>query len=229
MKVVYIFVALTAIFALVAIIANAKKMISLKLIAKTTASVFFVLIAISSFNITVFASWQALILAGLVCGLIGDIFVTVVATTPTDQKLFDAFGVVAFMAGHLFYILTFAELTKSFNYLLLILIAACPILIITLELTKAITMKNLPMKIGAVVYAIVIGTMLAFAVNVYLGLGNKEFTLYILIGAILFTLSDIAIVVREFNSKLKGNQILHLMLGVYYVAQILFALSIGIL
>ncbi|HKL93877.1 MAG TPA: lysoplasmalogenase [Clostridia bacterium] len=229
MKAVYIFVALTAIFAVVAIIANAKKMISLKLIAKTTASVFFVLIAISSFNITVFASWQALILAGLVCGLIGDIFVTVVATNPADQKLFDAFGVVAFMAGHLFYILAFAELTKSFNYLLLILIAACPILIITLELTQVITMKNLPMKIGAVVYAIVIGTMLAFAVNVYLGLGNKEFTLYILIGAILFTISDIAIAVREFNSKLKGNQILHLMLGVYYVAQILFALSIGIL
>lgn len=227
MKVIYVFVALTAIFAVATIITNAKKMFTAKLIFKTTASLFFVLIGVASLNRATYQSWQALILAGLVFGLVGDIFLSVVSADPGDQKIFDAFGIVTFTAGHLFYILAFAELTSNFNLWLLILVAVCPLLIFALEATKVLKM-SLTMKIGAVLYALVISTMLAFAVNVYLELGRTNLTVYILIGAVLFIISDLVIAFRNF-SKYKDNQVLALTLGFYYVAQIMLALSIGVL
>lgn len=208
--------------------ANVKKKYSEKLIFKSIASICFVLIGVFSLNERIFSTWQILIVAGLVFSMIGDVFLAVHAADLRDQKLFHGFGLAAFTSGQILYILSFLILTPQFNLLLLILVLTLPVLVIIGQLTKVLEMDTLS-KVGTIVYAGVIGAMLATAVNVFLSYGSTTFSVCILIGAISMTVSDFALVLFNYNRKLKNSLYLIAVLVFYYTAQILTALSIGLL
>lgn len=220
---VYFFVALSGLFAIVTIVLNWQKQMSAKLIFKTIASICFVLCGVFSLSGRIFGTWQILIVAGLVFGLIGDIFLSVTVDAK-DKRLFDIFGMIAFLAGHACYIFAFSLLTHSFNFYLLFAAAALPVTVILMFVFKQFSGDFLD-KVSSAIYAAVLGVMLAFALNVALSYNSKSFAILIAVGASLFVLSD---VMKAFSLySIKKSKIYDLFLSCYYAGQILIALSIG--
>lgn len=221
---VYFFVALSGFFAIVTIVLNWQRQMSAKLIFKTIASICFVLCGVFSLSGRIFGTWQILIVAGLVFGLIGDIFLSVTVADAKDKRLFDTFGMIAFIAGHACYIFAFSLLTHSFNFYLLFAAAALPVTVIVMFVLKLFSGDILD-KVSSTVYAAILGVMLAFALNVALSYNSKSFAILIAVGASLFVLSD---VMKAFSLySIKKTKVYDLFLSCYYAGQILIALSIG--
>lgn len=79
--------------------ANAKS-----LMAKTVASVFFILMAVVSLFVPGNVQTKILFVFGLVCGLIGDIILDLKVMYPADSQKYLNFGTLMFGIGHLCYL-----------------------------------------------------------------------------------------------------------------------------
>jgi hypothetical protein len=77
------------------------------LLFKTIASFLFILLAFASFMVNQgqgVAAFAMLIMMGLVCGLIGDILLDLKIMYKESSSLYQHGGMIAFFAGHLFYL-----------------------------------------------------------------------------------------------------------------------------
>lgn len=195
-----------------------------KFVLKTLASLFFVtsgFIALySSENID---KIYIFIVEALVLSMLGDIFLCIEdISKDTNIKLMELIGMSFFLIAHIAYFLAFVFLAESFNYWLLIIVVALPLVILLLDRFKLLKLQIL--KIPAAVYAAVIGAMLSGAINlltVNLSIGS----IIIIIAAIIFVISDILLTFYNYG---KGK---HFVLKIgcivpYYLSQCLLALSI---
>jgi uncharacterized membrane protein YhhN len=151
------------------------------------------------------------ILSGLCISLLGDVFLMLPA------KYFRA-GLLAFLAAQALYILAFSHCLKAFSFspLLIILVYAG---LVFLFLYRSLGRYRWPVLI----YVLAVSAMTWLAVSRHLGLLERS-SLLAMIGALLFLFSDSVNAVNRFKKPFRLAQLL--ILGSYFAAQLLFALSI---
>ncbi len=152
-----------------------------------------------------------LILSGLCVSLLGDIFLMLSA------KYFRS-GLMAFLAAQVLYILAFSRDIEAFSILPLFIILAYG-LAVYLFLFNSLGKHRVPVLF----YILAISTMAWLAFCRHLGILERE-SLMALVGAGLFLISDTLNAFSRFKKPLRVGQAL--ILGTYFAAQLLFALSV---
>ena len=194
-----------------------KKLISVLFITKMMLSSLFVL----SVLVNAFTSsyYYGMILVGLLCCLGGDLFLAV-----PHHKAFIA-GLVAFLFGHIFYILAFAPFAQftmgSFWGSMVIILASSGVF---LWLKPYLGAMRLPVFFYVVAISIMMMMASAAFANSYL---NFNARIMILVGALSFYLSDIFVARNRFIQNAFINRLVGLPL--YYAGQFLIAFSVGVL
>lgn len=156
--------------------------------------------------------YQALVLAGLGCSLVGDVFLML------RRKRFME-GLLAFLAAQLFYIAAF-RLGISFS---LASLATISFVLFGLIMIRVLLPYLGTMKIPVTIYVFVIVTMASLAAERFIGIGGTK-TLAAFIGAVLFMISDSTLALDHFARKIKYGQAV--ILGTYFAAQWLIAMSV---
>jgi len=156
--------------------------------------------------------YKAMVLAGLGCSLLGDVFMML------RKKRFLE-GLVAFLAAQLCYIAAF----RSGAALSLSSLPVISFVVFGLIMIRLLLPHLGSMKIPVTIYIFVIATMAALAAERFIQVGGTK-TLAAFIGAVLFVVSDSALAVDRFAKKIKNGQAL--ILGAYFAAQWLIAMSV---
>ena len=245
----YIFVGIGVVFLVLFLISRDKNGSIISTGLKACASVMFIVTALvamieaNALNNVAFI----LIVIGLIFGMIGDIlldlkvyFKSLYNTYNVDIKNHDLLmylGMLSFGIGHIMYIVSTYMLSNSlWLYLLISLIGG----LVLISLIMVISIKVLKMNYGkffipAIAYGFLLSSFvifMIFRIVDYYSTGN----LLLLIGSILFILSDLVLSMTYFSKeddyKKEGmlNPESKLMISVnhilYYGAQFLIALSI---
>lgn len=158
-----------------------------------------------------FPALKALILAGLLFSLLGDILLML----PGDRFLA---GLAAFLIAHLFYILGFwiDQGTPLFW-------PALPVFALAGGMGWILKDGMGDLKIPALTYMVVISTMVWMAWSRWIG-GGQLVHLLAFCGAGLFMISDLILAVNRFKVEFKAARALDL--AAYYTGQWLIALSV---
>jgi uncharacterized membrane protein YhhN len=158
------------------------------------------------------AAYKTLVLAGLLCSLAGDIALMF------PEKWFTA-GLVSFLAAHVFYILAFKPGPgQSISAGLLL-----PFVIFGLLMFRILAPSLGRLKIPVLVYIAAITAMAGLAAGRFVYRGGTR-PLLAFAGAVLFLISDSVLAYDRFAKKLGPAQAI--ILGTYFPAQLLIALSI---
>ncbi len=165
------------------------------------------------------ARYYHLLLLGLIFCLIGDVFLAW-----PQQRMF-LFGLVAFLIGHVFYILAFFSVTHVNTWtwvgsLIVSLVSGTVYFWLRPHLGT--------LRVPVVVYIVVISMMVVGACSV---LGNFHLTwsgrLMAFAGAVSFYFSDVFVARDKFLKKEFLNRFVGL--PMYYTGQFLLAFSVGLL
>lgn len=150
-----------------------------------------ILISIVSINDS-FKTQKTLLIA-LFCSWIGDVLLLF-----TDQHtLFFLLGLVSFLIAHLFYIFLFIKQTKQHESKLHL--KFIPFVVLYLSALLYFLWDSLyDLKIPATVYAIVISYMLLMSIKSFFE-WEKPTNSWILIGAVLFVISDSILAINKFS------------------------------
>jgi uncharacterized membrane protein YhhN len=203
--------ALVLIAAVLAIWSQAKGRQRVHYVAKPLATA--LIIAVAALAATpVPAVYKTLVLAGLLCSLLGDIALMF------PEKWFTA-GLVAFLAAQVLYILAFkpaAGHPVSVGSFL-------PVILYGLLMFFILAPRLGPMKLPVLVYIGAITAMAGFAASRYVDMGGTR-PLLAFLGAVLFLVSDSVLAYDRFAKKFALARIL--VLATYFPAQLLIALSV---
>lgn len=186
------------------------------LLFKAPLSTLFVLAAILQAH--PLPTYYHLVLTGLILGLVGDISLALPGGSAFRM------GLVAFLAGHLLYVLAFANLTRPANWIhyanfLILAVSGSIFWWLMPHLGKML----FPVALYVFVISVMVSGAWAVARNKEIG---RAGALVIAIGAVFFYVSDIFVardrfVTDEFLNRLVG-------LPLYYGAQFLLAFSVGL-
>lgn len=184
---------------------------------------FIVVFVIAAFERPYFDPVILLFLLGLVSGLLGDLFL---ALRPLlDQKLNEMLinrGILAFSIGHIFYFSALI-LLHQFHWIAIVVSIVITTVVIVMSYVMKFEMKK--NRYPAYIYSFLIFLMVGQAIYLTFSLGFQGGFGLILIGAILFGISDLILAPIYFKS-MKQNWLVALNLLTYYAAQLLIALSI---
>lgn len=159
--------------------------------------------------------YRLAVLAGLVCSLIGDVFLML----PSDRFIA---GVVAFLAAHLAYLTAFTSFAP---------LAAVPLPFVAVGVAVIailfVLWGRLPerMRPALAVYAAVLGAMTAQAITQAM-IVPLDAAVAAAVGGVLFFASDATLVTNRFARAFRLAPLV--VLGTYYAAQTLIALSVAI-
>ena len=186
------------------------------LIFKILLSAFFVITAIIQPH--PIPSYYHPILAGLIWGLVGDVCLAI-----PGKNAFRA-GLVAFLLGHILYVVAFAGLINSSQWF-------SPAHFVIAAVSIGIFMWLRPhlgkMLIPVAAYIIVISVMMAAASVVFFNTPvNPAGGWSVLIGALCFYVSDILVARDRFVASQFVNRLVGL--PMYYTGQFLIAFSVGL-
>ena len=154
--------------------------------------------------------YATLIFAGLLFSLAGDILLEISA---------DLFvpGLIAFLIGHVWYIVAFVSITRELNWPRLLPFAAWVILAYLLLFPS---LKGMAVPVAA--YVIVIGAMM-WRSGALVDQPALRWQWLALIGAILFGLSDTLLAFKKFNGLIIGPSFT--IMTLYWLGQLGLALS----
>ena len=209
MAYIYVLAAITAVLSVVVVALENKGILALKYVLKTVASLCFVMIALLSMAKGGYDNWKILVIAGLVFGMLGDIFLSsnnVVADKKTLGVLTIAGGLF-FAVGHVIYVVWLLRFVEGFNCYTLFAVFGIPALFVG-KITPLVTL-----------YAAFLGTMLMGAINVYVFLSPEKIASLILAGGILFTTSDLVLAYYNFGHT-EQTKVKYIYMTTYYAAQI---------
>jgi len=204
----------------------------LRLLAKLTASLLFLAVAlVAVLNAKTEAIYYVFILAALIFGMLGDLFLVIGKGLASEggEPLFRIFGISTFLIGHIFYVALFFHIAGTFNYFLIFLIVIFPILLLVLTKLGFLKPKNYELAL-CMVYGVVLGLMAASVINLYLYTQTTR-TLLIMIAGLLFAFSDSCLSIRMFKPNPKMSLkifLIYAILSTYYTAQVIFAISIAV-
>ncbi len=202
-------VAIAALFVPVLLWAEKKERRKLKLFSKSLASLGFVVFAL---ELNAWSTTYGLsILTGLVFGLIGDVCLAI------KGKSWFVAGLVSFLCGHAVYALAFLGLGQSTTMWGTIALLFCAVLVILFWAKPHAGAMSVPIAI----YSVVIAAMIYTAVSATF----SGATVLVAAGAIIFAISDLAVLRERFIRKQYVNKLVGLPL--YYLAQLLIAASLA--
>jgi len=183
---------------------------------KTPLSMLFVITAL--LQPKVWPKYFKFVFIGLILGLVGDVCLGLPGLTAFRV------GLVAFLAGHILYILAFAIFTRPADWInpvtvLIIAISGCVYLWLLPHLGK--------MLVPVTFYILVISVMVAGAWAAFRNSRVRRLgAWFILVGAVFFYVSDIFVAHQRFVMEQFYNRLFGLPL--YYTAQFLLAFSVGL-
>ena len=187
---------------------------------KGLASAFFVLLgAVCYLNHR--TGFGRLVLVGLILGMIGDVFLNLrnQFTGAASGKIF-AVGILAFLSGHLFYIIALFQ--KNPTILLPAVISAAVLSVLAIPpLMKRITAPSKGLKLFGYVYLVIVIAMFCCAAALLSKEGAGPMTIFFAIGGLLFVISDFIMIYYSFGRKVRPLRAINLLS--YYVAQLLIA------
>lgn len=192
---------------------------SMPYVFKVIASSLFVLCALSNLLYMIIKKKfnyipNYIILAGIICAFLGDVL------------LIDYFmiGAIFFAIGHIFFLIAFYFYEKFSIWDIV-----CSAILILFSMLVIFLYKGFEwygMKMIVVIYAIIISIMLGKAISNAILSKNKPFSIIIMLGAILFFISDMMLL---FNNFARISPIFdYICLATYYPGVFLLALSVGI-
>jgi uncharacterized membrane protein YhhN len=157
--------------------------------------------------------YRALVVAGLVCSLAGDVLLML------PRERFVA-GLAAFLVAHLLYIRAFTLGGVLTTWWIVLPLAAYGAVLLR------ILLPHVPagLKAPVAIYALVLLAMACTAVG-HAG-GRVPAALCALLGGLFFVVSDSALAIDRFARPFRGANAV--VLGTYYAAQTLIALSVWI-
>jgi len=164
-------------------------------------------------------SYFYLLLAGLLLGMGGDIFLAL-----PQGKMF-LFGLVSFLLGHLFYILAFFSVAETSTWTWIGLLTVC---VLSIWIYSWLRPHLGSMNIPVLLYVIIISIMVSGAWTVLGDLDlNRSGRIMVFVGALSFYFSDVFVARNRFI----GPQFLNRLVGLplYYAGQFLLAFSVGLL
>ena len=191
-------------------------------ILKGTASLMFVLIGYTAFQ-TVNNPFNRQLFFGLLFGMIGDILLNLRYVFPKHgQKIFLA-GIVAFLIGHVLYLLALIPQARHVWIWYCIAAGALAAAGLLAYTFKTMEVKK-AFKIFGVFYLGAVFIMTAIALGIAFFTPGRRAIIYA-IGAVLFTASDVVLIFNTFSGVTKFSlRIANLTL--YYIGQILIACSL---
>jgi uncharacterized membrane protein YhhN len=157
--------------------------------------------------------YGALILAGLVASLAGDVLLE---ASPD----FFLFGLVAFLLGHLCYVAAYVSRSRSFH-----LGRALPWVAYGVAMYALVSPQLGEMAIPVAVYTTVICTMVWRAWETSTSLVPKGAALYALAGAATFAVSDGLIALNKFHAPIDGVR--YAIMALYWLGQLGIARSVA--
>lgn len=225
---IYLIAALTTALSLALVVLENKEQFAIKFVLKAVASLGFVMVGILAIlNAEYFQNWHMFVLAALIVGMLGDIFLSTgnICKQGKDLDILNLVGMIFFLTGHIIYIFWLAKFVESFNWWLIIIPIILPFIVAML--VKFNVIKTGKATIPSIIYSAVIGLMLACAINAYMSSTLQALTIgkLILCGGILFSLSDSLLAYYNFGNK-PHIALKYVYMPSYYIAQILFALTI---
>ena len=187
-----------------------------KLATKLPASSLFVVTALIQPHPV--PSYFYAMLAGLVLSLFGDLFLAL------PQKKAFMMGLVAFLLGHVAYIVAFVMITS-------VGVWTIPGAIAVLALSAGVYLWLRPnlgsMNVPVLAYVIVISIMVTAAWSVFIETEHPLWArILVLAGAFLFYLSDVTVARDRFVRQGFDNRLVGL--PMYYAGQFLLAYSVGL-
>jgi uncharacterized membrane protein YhhN len=191
--------------------------------AKTMASLGFVVGAVLAFGAGYYY-YSLYILIGLVCGMLGDIFIEL-RKMYTEEKLtyFNA-GMACFALGHIMYIIAILKIVGKVNLLTDILVsigvAVAFSVILFFVLAKPMKLDFGKCKWQSFLYCIQLTFTMMFALMSFI---NHNLSIYMMLGLVSFLLSDLVLSMQFFGGGNKEDNKLFVALNhiLYYGAQVL--------
>ena len=174
------------------------------------------------------------ILAGLVFGLVGDVFLTIQPFLPPDagQKttiIVMAPGGVAFLLGHVAYVVALTRLSGAAAFSLPVFFGVWAALAVTITvLYRLIRLDAGRFLIAIAIYGLALTAMASFACTIALrGYTDPVARAALIAAPLLFVVSDCTLALRTFcPDRFRSIGVRILFLGTYYIAQMLFGLSV---
>lgn len=161
--------------------------------------------------------YQLIVALGLVLGMLGDVLLI-----PMEKPRWFLAGLVAFLLGHIAYVVAFAGLLdfSEVNFFI-----ALPLLFLGSLIYSLLYSKWGSMKLPVLAYFTVISLMvfMAIAVNLHSDY-SANFRSLVMLGAIAFYFSDLGVAIDRFVGTKFKNALWSLPL--YYAAQFMIALSL---
>jgi len=157
-------------------------------------------------------SYRLFIVAGLAASLVGDVFMML------PKKKFAA-GLVAFLVAHVFYATAFLRAGTGRVEITTVL----PFLFAAFFMMRILFPHLGALKAPVILYILAMTAMAVLSAQRYITAGGAP-AFFAFIGAMFFIASDLILSVNRFLKKIPVAQFY--ILGTYFTAQILFALSV---
>lgn len=225
----YVLLAIGITATIVFLVLRVKKGGIAALYAKAIASCCFIATALAAMNRNrVFLEFGTLILAGLILGMLGDIWLDLKWIYLQDKNSYLYAGFISFLLGHLCFITAIFRSApwNSFSIIMSIVLALV-IGLIAILMEKPLKMKYGKFKLIVFLYSCTLAlTMTASMMTAYITKFKLSAWIVMSVGALLFLLSDLVLSGMYFgeNKNTKGNIILNHTL--YYAAQFCMAATI---
>ena len=232
MVVPIILLALGAVMSVVFIVSKVTNYNLVTIILKTIASLFFVALGIyCAIVIEGNVAFKALVVAGLIFGLLGDVFLGFKYTTTKTKKIWIMLGLFAFAFGHISYLVSlFVGFYKPGNVLFAILPFVTSSIITTVFM---IVSKKLGVELGkklfpfAVFYIFCLTSMVSSVFYMCLLHGFTVTTLIMFFcGAFCFMCSDFMLTGAYFKPGQRPKAYMAIYSVFYYLAQFAIAFSL---
>jgi len=162
-----------------------------------------------------------LIVTGLVLGCIADVMLNLRWVFKEKGQLIFLIGILVFLSGHIFYLAAVLPICTS--KLVCVLIGIVLTALLMIWIFKRITAK-MAFKVFGVFYIGAIMILNCVAIGNLIA-SPSAFTGIFAAGAVLFLVSDIVLILNTFGSETKMSlRITNI--GLYYIGQLLIALSL---
>ncbi len=223
----YLFLALAVVFAAIFTIRRATKTDTVSLLLKTVASLCFILLGFAGRMLGTSHPLCLYIIAGLVCGLIGDIFLDLKFVYPQDDTLHTFTGFGGFILGHIFYMF-FMFLAYGIRPTAIWGSVAAGIVVgfLIYVTPKLMKLDYGKFRLISSCYAALLVFVTVHALMLEITTGHTLAKLLFFVGLVLFLISDLILSQIYFGQDKNTTLNKALNHATYYAGQILIALSI---
>ena len=191
--------------------------------AKTMASLGMVLGAILALGMGYYY-YSLYILIGLICGMLGDIFIELRKVYMEEKLLYFNAGMACFALGHIMYIIAMLKIVGKVNLVMELLIsfgvAIAFSLVLFFVLAKPMKLDFVKCKWQSFFYCVELTFTMMLSIMLF---SNHNLSIFIMLGLISFLLSDLVLSMQFFGGGDKEDNKLLVALNhiLYYGAQVL--------